>query len=248
MTDVAWGKDVEQPPPKKRLVPTWVWVVGSGCLLMLVIGGGACIYLFTQAKKWLDPDVQWAQVAEVMPMDGRPQGWTILGLPDALLPGDIRMWTLSAPQRKEQVVLMHYGGTDAAEQRRQFLDTRTDAANLPMLGQVGRVDPQAGVIEVQGRSLQCVRYFTSKPRDAHVKVEKDKEGIAEVFQNAFEGSNVIVDVTPEGGAGFDVIIFSMQGSSQPVPDEVVVKFLEPFRIGPEHGEARTGETAPEKGR
>jgi hypothetical protein len=141
---------------------------------------------------------------------------------------------------------MHYTGPDVDEQRRQFLDATTSTADLPFLGPVGRVDPKAGTIEVQGRTLQCVRYLTSEHDDTRVTVGKEKKGFAEVVRGAFEGANVIVDFTPEGSRDLDVAIYTRQGSSEPVPDEAVVRLLAPFRVGPAHGQAPPRSSTPPK--
>ncbi len=230
-----------EAPPKKR-VPTWVWIVGGGCLFLLAIAITGLIVGGLYVKRMLDPAVQWPRVAKVVPFDREPDGWTIMATPVPVEGADI--WMLTSKDAQRQVMLMHYVGERASAERTRLFDPTDVGADVAGLGKVGRFDPKLGTIHVQGREIRCVRTNTT-PADSKGEEAGDSSGADSssapakgVFARVREGmisANLTLDITPlDAKDELTVVVLTHRGTRLPVPDEEAIDFLKPFRVGPEH--------------
>lgn len=230
MTEVTWGNDPVQAP-KKRLVPGWVWMIGGGCLLMLVIGGGACIWLVSKFREYVDSEKQWVAIDEVLPFDEQPQGLMVLGVP--LFTGDARMWMMTDARGARQAILLRVEGAGAEQQRRELFDATEKSADVPWIGAVGRIDPQGGTLSVQGRTLPTLRYHSTDDSARDAGEPAGERHLSDKLKFAMSGSTIVVDLSPPGARELTALILSRPGTREPIRDEEVTAFLAPFRVGPE---------------
>jgi hypothetical protein len=82
---------------------------------------------------------------------------------------------------------------------------------------------QAGHVKVQGRDLQVLRF--------HQNAGQDSGDQSSAGRHAGEG--VWVDVTPVGGSDPVLIELIRMTGNEPISDEEIQAFLEPFHVGPD---------------
>ncbi|MBI5431213.1 MAG: hypothetical protein HZA52_00095 [Planctomycetes bacterium] len=214
--------NVDELPPKQK-TPTWVWVVGSGCLVLVVAGLIAVFFTLRYVQRANDPERQWPRLAEVLPHDARPEGWSITGVPS---PGtDGELWLVRPPGTNDQITLSRYPKSEAAAVRKALFDPAELEADAPIVGPVGRFDPVAGKVLVQGRELETLRYYTTP--DAPRK----EDGLLGTIQTAAATSNLLVDLSTDPEGELIVLEIRRQGKREPIPDADLGLLLAPFRIG-----------------
>lgn len=214
--------DSQQPSPTRK-TPTWVWVLGGGCALVVLVGLGAVVFTLRFVAKASDPELQWPKLAPLVAPDEPPEGWTITGLP---LPGsDGEIFTLHPPGATDQITLSRYPAREAAQFRKALFEEVELEADAPLVGPVGRFDPVRGTLEVQGRKLLTLRYFTTPA------VPEQADGLLGAIQSAAATSNLVVDLSPDPEGDLFVLEIRRQGERTPIPDAELIELLQAFRIG-----------------
>jgi len=223
MSEAEWGSEVEQlaAPPKKR-IPGWVWGCGAGCLLFALVAVLALVVVFRFVSKALDQDVQWERLAEVLPVEEPPPGVHIFGMP--FLEGT-SMWVMTDTARNVQAVLIQSPpGGDAGETRRELLDPEGQVRLGGPFGGYGRNEVEPGQLQVQGRTLPCLRYQAFPEADA-----QDTPSMGP-FGAQLEGASIVVDLAVEGSDELLVLILTKMRTSQRVTDQEITDFLAPFQL------------------
>jgi len=206
MSETDWGE--QEPPAKKKRVPSWVWWgCGGGCLLVLLVGVIVGILAWTKAREFVDPEKVWPNVAEMLPFDERPAGWDAKG--GSFFGGGMFMLE-PPPALNASLIVMRFrtqGELDA------MLDPDSPQ-NTGFLG-VGKIrSPEVGKLEIQGREVRCLRYEHWRP-DAEVD-EPGNPGLS--FDASGTGSiHVLVQILPHR-------------TGEPVRDEEVRELLAPFDL------------------
>lgn len=232
MTEENWSSEANEPAPKKKGLPKWLWFLGCGCLTMVLALAAGGFFLAKTVKTLGDPAVQWPALAEVLPIDEPYPKMTIIGMPMmSMAPGFDNMWTLADNNGRNSTVVYSLSGGDAREVRDGLLSEGQEI-EVPIAG--GVHDLVAGTISIQGRVLDCVR-FTSFSKDEAEPLEESEGGFMDEMNKALRKSVIRVDVTPEGSREnlFVVIEYAKLGTLDGVADEEVAKFLAPFHIGPD---------------
>ncbi|MCK6446515.1 MAG: hypothetical protein L6Q99_09005 [Planctomycetes bacterium] len=215
----------EELPRKKT--PKWVWFVGGGCALVVVVGLVAVVFTLRFVKRANDPELQWPKVAELLPFDERPDGWSVTGLPSPGSDGEI--YLLRPPGTNDQITLSRYPSDDAEKFRAVHFGDMELEANAPVVGPVGRFDPVKAKLVVQGREVDVVRYYTTPD------LPEKPDGLLGAIQSAAATSNIVVDVSSASasGAAGELVVLEIrrQGKREPIPDQDVIDLLAPFRIG-----------------
>ena len=215
MAETSWSA-AEAEAPKKRRIPGWVWFCGAGCLLAVIVSAVAAVFVVRGVRRATDPEVQWAAIDEVLPYDQRPQGWTprfgvgmgMLGFETYVLE---QTGEASADGRHPAglvAVLMVFSAAQGEEIRRQMLDAEKVEAPFN-LG--GRTEMRRGAVDVQGRTLKVLRAVQTGGQHGG-------------------GETAIVDLTPEGSSKPVLLQLIRPNSQDPIRDEEIVSFLEPFDV------------------
>jgi hypothetical protein len=209
------------PTPR---TPKWVWFLGGGCALALLVGIGAVLFTLRFVSRARDPELQWPKLAAILPFDEQPAGWTLTGLP--LSESDGEVFTLRVPDGDEQIVVSHYPAAEAPAFRKAHFEEVELSANAPIIGPVGRFDPVLSKLAVQGRELDVLRYYTTP------ELAEKPEGLLGAIQEAAATANAAIDLSPDPAG--DLIVFEVrrQGERRPISDEDLLRFLAPFRVGP----------------
>ena len=230
-----WGSEASEPVKPKRRVPLWAWFCGGGCLLMLVTFVVASVAAVSCAKEMADPDTQWRELERVVAVETRPEG-EIFGMKVPFQ--DLRV--ISIQQGMTKVDFMIAGGAQADELRSQFLDPSAEMDLGPLLGNMGRYEPEEIVLSVQGRELRGMRFVTQKPdaasesQDTAAQDENADPGEmdpGEAMKLAMRQSTVALDISPEGGTKTVILQYSHMGSLEKIEDSEVVEFLAHFKLG-----------------
>lgn len=154
MSDVGWGSD-HLEPPKKRTIPLWVMGCAGGCMFAIGAAVVAAYFGGTMFKDWVavqsKPEVQWPRLAEVLPFEERPAGFSIARWPVPVF--DI--WQLDKPSEDlvMYVVAAPEGGGNSMG---KWLSSPKDTAMLGM--QDGDFETVEGHLVLQGRELRSVRF------------------------------------------------------------------------------------------
>lgn len=214
MAETSWG-GAETEAPKKRRIPGWVWFCGAGCLVALIAAIVASVFVVRGVKSATDPEVQWAAIDEVLPFEQRPQGWTpqfgfglgMFGFESYVL---AQTDDASGGPRKGgmMAILMVFSAAQGEEIRRQMLDETTVEAPF---GLGGRTETRRGTVEAQGRTLTVMRAVQTGGQHGG-------------------GETAIVDLTPEGSSKPILLQLLRPNSEEPIRDEEIVSFLEPFDV------------------
>jgi hypothetical protein len=219
MSESPWSEE-GAPAPKKKAVPTWAWWVGGGCLfLLLIVGvGGFFVVRFVgqAAEEWQDPERQWANIKQILPHDTRPEGV------DFVLSWHLGMDMYVLNDRHGYaILLMELPAKDSGQSREQLLDP---SASYGVFGKFGRRNQQRLKLQVQGRELDALRFVQDGPERGNQEPGMPGTGA---------GATIVVDVTPEDAER--VVILQMtrtSGGDEPLDEQVVIDFLEPFHVGP----------------
>ena len=200
MNDTEWPE--EAPAEKKSGVPKWVWFgCGGGCIVALLLAAVASFFFMTFIKDAQDPEKVWPLVAEALPFDERPEGWTVSG---------------GGLMGTNQIVMIPEGGEGMAmlytfpnsEGLNELFDPESMANNMVMLS---IENAEAGEIEVQGRKARTLRFEAPAP------------GTDKAIPS------LRIDLTGDGNVYVCLQVFK-QGGTEPVADEDVRRMLEPFDV------------------
>ncbi len=193
MTEVEWGSEAKEAPKPKKSVPGWLWFCGGGCLLALIVGVVAVIFIGRAAKDAMDATKQWPSLNEVIAVDQPPPSdLTIVGM--GMIPGVEDAWQLHAGDGQRQLLVMTFSG-ETGEQARSDFDDPENGELLPgMVGSLGGGKLEAAKITIQGREFPAARYT---PEGA----------------NMINPPAVAIDATPEGGTTAVLLIFKHVGAS-----------------------------------
>ena len=203
MTDAEWAG--ENPPPKKKAVPTWLWFCGGGCLLAVV----ALVIVVMLAMKEIefmgDTDKQWELLEDRIPFveEQRPE-WDMIGGTRIPFNG----WMLT--DAGTAIMIMDIGTGDSEEVRNQFFDENFDGS---VFGMGGQDDKTVSTLEVQGTTVDVSQYTQT--------------------QGGTTSSIAIIDITAEEDVGLLLLMLTEPNSSDGFTDEKITSFLEPIRLGGE---------------
>jgi hypothetical protein len=234
MSEADWGSDVTElaAPPRKR-IPGWVWGCGAGCGLFAIVAVLALVFVFRFVGKALDQDTQWESLGQHVVVTEPPPGVHIFGMPFRI--EGIAMWVITDQAQGTQGMFMQASaGTEAAQTRGELLDPEGDMQIGGPFGGYGRNEVESGTVEVQGRTLPCLRYQSFPKGDAQ------EAGPFDAFKAQLEGASIVVDLTPEGSEDLLMLVLTKQRTRKRVSDEELRAFLAPFRIP-----GGTGPDAPE---
>ena len=210
MSEVEWSAEGEEAPRKKKRVPAWVWWgCGGGCLLATLVAIIASIAIGKFVKDSLDPETVWARVHEALPHDQRPEGWNATGMKIPL--AGMGQYILDPPRTDAAMILFTFRG------QKEFEDMFDPAspANKGLFG-LGEIQtPETGTIEIQGRTVRCLRFQAWLPESAR------EEGVA--------GASIRVDLTGNGDQHVMVQV-TAEGDQERIPDELVQELLAPFDV------------------
>lgn len=212
--------DLDLPP--KRKIPKWVWILGGGCLVVGIGFVVALILLLGFVKRANDPAEQWPKLEAHLSVAHQPEGWTIAAMP---MFGDADVWKLQPPDSSDEVFVWCYPKSIAASFRKSLFEEVELSADAPLVGPVGRFDPLRGKVTVQGRELDCLRYFTTPDSP------ETTDGFLGAVQTATSTSNLLVDVSTDPDGDLITVEIKRGRTRQRIPDEDLVELLEPFRIG-----------------
>jgi hypothetical protein len=204
MAETEWGEEGGAELPRKRRVPAWVWWgCGGGCLLLTLSVIAVVVLGARVVREGLDPERQWPKLAEVLAFEQRPAGLELefgLGLGAA-------QFHLQDAAKGLRATVVEYPSSASSEYG-QLMDPGFE---LPMgLGKL--VEPEQGVLVVQGREVPCLRF-------ARVQPEPAGEG----------GAGVRVDLTGTR-ARPRTLELRRPGGAQPITDAEIEAFLAPFDV------------------
>lgn len=207
MSEVEWSEESEEAPRKKGGIPKWVWIgCGGGCLLAVVAAIALVVFGAMWVKKGADPEVQWPKLQQVLPFDERPTDLE-LGF-GTRIPFIMDQYNLVSASGQYTATVMHFKGA-AASDIEQLLSE--DPQGAPF-GLGAPVEPEAGELEIQGRSVRVLR-FRSIGGTGMV------EGV---------GPGIRVDVSSPGRAL--VVELRRKGSQEPLTDEELTAFFDHFDV------------------
>jgi len=215
--DDDWA-ETTAPPPKKKGIPGWLMFCGGGCLIAMILGAIGTFFLVGEVKKAMDPEAQWARLEEAFEIEGRPTELTpMFGVSLGM---DFWMFQDS----RGYVAVIYDFGESQAEGRDELFSEDFTGGGVPGLSKIE--DPTVAEVLVQGRALPVVHFQNQGGFNA---------GGSEVNG---QGGACFVDITPEDSLGFQMVFLMRdpgQGnaSNDPIPDQAIQDFLEPFVIGPE---------------
>ena len=217
MTETAWSDEGEVPPQKKS-IPTWVWFCGAGCLAALILGIVAAVIGIKLAKNALDPDLQWPEIAKILPYDERPSELTpVFGMNVG-----VEQYVLM-DSRGFKITIQRVGEKDAGEAREKLFETTPPEFPTNMV--VMKFEDLASAkVEIQGREVSVLR------------MRPQFEGLAKKMLPAEAqeqmGSMLFADVTPEGAQGLVLLQMQRMKGGGPIGDDELRDLLRPFHVGP----------------
>jgi hypothetical protein len=235
MSEASWGTDHMEPQKPPRRVPVWVWACGSGCLLAIVALAVLGFFAVRVFKETTDPETQWARLAEVLPVDEPPPPLHIVGFPTMR---GVRVWMLTTADQRMQGMLQHVT-EDVEKMRRSLLEGEGGEQDVPIFGKIGMFAAERGTARVQGRELPYLRFHTfppgsePEPEPDRAEEREGRPGILEEMRRAVHGTSMHVDLHPESTDHGLFLLLTKARSREPVSEEELRQFLEPFHVGPE---------------
>lgn len=214
MSEANWGPGELPPAPKKR-VPTWLWFCGGGCLLALILGIIAVVWVMAYAKDATNPEKQWPKVAEILPFDQRPGEMELKF--GSQIGAEVYAFDDS---RGFVVVLMRFGAKDAKEVDEKLMNPDEEGG---FMGAGARRNLKASTVRVQGRELKVLRFDQMKEGADSGDSTRPKTG---------EGPTAMVQLSEVSGAPMVMQITRLVGTGI-VTDEEIIDILKPFHVGPE---------------
>jgi len=204
MADADWGDEGHAERPRKKRVPSWVWWgCGGGCLFLALVVIALVVLGSRLVRESIDPEKQWPRLAEVLAFDQRPSGIELqfgLGL-------GADQFHLFDREKGLRATLIEYPSS-ASDDYDQLMDPDFE---LPMgLGQV--VEPESGMLVVQGREVPCLRFTRVQPEPAN-------EG----------GAGIRIDLTGTRKKPRTLELRRREGTPR-IEDAEVEAFLAPFDV------------------
>lgn len=233
MSEGDWSSEARGLEKPKRRIPIWVWGCGGGCALVLLVGVILGVFMFRTAAKMMDQDKNWAEIAQVLPVVDRAEGYRVVGMPVKF--DGVQIWTFIALDQSHQVTLFHGPGGEGTEDMR---------SELFGSGSAGRADAQPGTLVVGGRTLRVLRHRTIPGKEGG-----GGGAIRDAMMKAIDGANLTAELSLPDSPELIAVTYTRQGASEPVRDEEVLDFLEHFRVPgvaaepaqpPAEGEERDG--------
>jgi hypothetical protein len=210
MADVEMYEQEEVAPPKKGL-PAWLWVCGSGCLLLVVATILLGVWGVGKFKELADPEKGWEALAEILPYEERPTDlefqwrWNI----------GMDMFILEHADGY-MAILMRFPAQDAEASREQLFDPEFTGS---VMGFGGRKNAEAGKYTVQGREVDVLHF--------------DQQGSSKSQgggPSVGPGRSIYVDLTPAGKTRPLVLQLIRKGEGGNFSAEEVTDFLAPFDV------------------
>lgn len=215
-----WG-EIERLPPARSQAPKVV-LLGCGCVLPLILLLTLVGWAWLAADRGRDEERQWQKLEEVLPHDGRPQGYRLEfgfqpGWLDWLFDTEIYIFR----------PLPRDGAVDPPDRKWVLMRAREDVSALLDTGREG-VEPYLPpgseepleTVSVQGRELAVALLRQGETSIPFVDDPDPDEPTLVLDLGAPEPWSVLLMI---GGKDVDEI----------TPEELRA-FLAPFRIGPEH--------------
>ena len=204
MTTEDWG-DIESVPKRKGAFPPWLWFCGSGCLIVVLLLIGLLALGARFVKRGQDAERQWSKLEQVLPFDERSEAFEL-----------VFGWQVFGT---EGYTFSERDGDLFA----QLLLVSEDDGNVSVELEPSGVDEHENItLTIQGRELQAVR------------LDGDSESHGPWWMPQNEGgASLLVDLTAEGASQNLMLILIRQGSSDPVTEQDVARFLAPFHVGPD---------------
>lgn len=220
MAETTWNEEAPSAP-KKSGVPTWAWFCGGGCLLALLIVAVVAFLGVSAVKKATDPELQWTNLAKVLPYDERPAGVEMtVGFNFGL-----EQYQMLDSARGLQITLQRMGGESGQAERDKMFDA--DNPQFPQnAGVVKFQDLKVSKLDVQGRELRVMRMHMELAGILKGMVPKDEqiEGM---------GATAFVDLTRDGETGILWLQMVRVKGAEPIADDEIRDFLKPFHVGPD---------------
>jgi hypothetical protein len=241
MSETNWGSD-HLESPKKRKIPLWLLGCGGGCMFLIGALIVVAIIAGPRAVDWVEglskPEVQWPRVAEKVPFDEAPSGFSIARLPFPV----VDMWILRSSEQDLTVFML------AAAQDKDggpWGKWMSEPKSAPFFsGLEGEIEVQEGTLVVQGRELRSTRYLRSElpahvpehpqdPHDSHTPDGAPEPPLAVTLNNSqLRGNGICLDVTMEGSSERLLVWMFRSNEGNTVSDEEAKAFLAPFHVGP----------------
>lgn len=183
--------------PPKRGIPRWAWITcGGGCLLALVTGAVLLVGGYKFLQGGMDAEQQWPKLARILPFDERPPN-LVLEFGFSLVQDQYHLRDTSSGI---QAIVTLFPARESLE---QMLDP--DPKTILGLGKP--VDPEPGELELQGKTVRCLRFSA-------------------ISGQAKLGPGIRIDLGPLGD---EYRAAELHGRSVPSDDEVRA-FFEPFDV------------------
>lgn len=207
MTDTEWAD--ENPAPSKKLVPTWLWFCGGGCLLAVILAVVGGMWAMTKIEVYTDEDVQYDNLANEIAFDERPAEWDFL----MYMPFPEGMWTFT-DSRGYMIMIMQVSEGDAEDTREQMFNPDFDGS---VGGMGGRKDAEFAEVMIQGREIDMMTYYSSGPGQS----------------GGSSGQAASLDITAPGDDGLLMMMIIRLSGSEKITVEDAAEVLAPFHIGPD---------------
>jgi len=195
-------------------MPRWVIYTCSGCALFAVLAAGGLFfggkYINDKfIKPGLDSEANWPKLQSLLPFEQRPAG---MDLQFAMDIAGVQMFVLQ--QARLQVLVMNLPEAEGKATK----DAVTDPSSYKgLMGMGERKNAQKMSILLQGVDRKGMRFL--------------QEGVPGA-QGSRTGASVILDVSPEGTLRpLLVQLTRNDGSEEPIADDEIHRFFEPFRVG-----------------
>jgi hypothetical protein len=215
------------------------WLIGCTVLLALFTGAvvvGAVLFGRSYALRD-DRAYQLGKLAEVLPHDALSAAYDPHGYKVPFVP--VRLWRFVDWSPGEgiaplEVAIVHARGKLAAELRKDLDGELTRQAAA-----------QKGTFLLQGRSLPVYRVVFQQAEEpagepAQPSPESAGEGSPEVAVGPFEtrGNLVLLDLGAPAEGEALVVAFTRKNVTEPISDETLLRFFEPFHVGSERKETK----------
>jgi len=241
MSEVDWGTEANEAPKPKSRVPKWAWFCGGGCLLALVLGGVLAFLIFKKAQEAMDVDKQSASLAQELPFDALPEGYTLIGIGAfaGMMPGIDDAWMLQSTDGEAVQAQFQLLEPEASLVRREAIRTGELGPDAKQqFGPIGVHGLEHGEVEIQGRTLPWMRFQTFEPsaaKDPAAQTEQGKEeepSLGDAIELASRQRILFLDLTRDGAAGALILQYTAVGDGGPVDPADVAELLKSFHVGP----------------
>jgi hypothetical protein len=232
MTESEWSSGGETLPEKpRRRIPMWVWGCGGCAVLAMIAMGALVVFGVRYGAKAFDQDAQWEAIEQVIEIDDPRPEMMVIGT-GVFIP-NIDLWQLQGADGRMQVQLFHAQGSHGEDLRKELFG-KGESVNIPGMGTVGRFDVEEGTIDIQGRTLDCMRYFSVPADEAPEETETgEPKGVFDAIQRSKLQSVIVVDLSPEGSSEVLIANYLRIYVRERISDEEVIEFFEPFHVGPD---------------